>query len=427
MTTESNTPKWLRGLEYAEAYFPMEGRKQVTIKTTWPGVSISVIAGPRRYSSPAALAVWDEYKEVELAIVDMSKGEWSCLHPSRVGLAPGLARQFEPGRRPVAGWLPVALVREVVESIDRSVQYKELRAEGHFPERALSEARHSARWKRKRRQDYGDWRIEFADYDGNSGLYGGYRCRTSEGLPPWLERAAREAGWDPAHLSLRITADIYLCDESLDAQIRNMGYDLVRAEGVYSTRSWKGEYDFDPYDMNRPEPHSVLVDLSGPRDRPNRHWLTYVDKLWNVPTGMSKSTRRQWEHERRVYHAEHMAEWARKCVGDCPDIQPYHIFVEIMWRGDLVGAASCGGFEAEWRGAFDGGPTFEEQILEGASDLFDEAWRDAQDWAESAVEDAKAKAAEIVESIALLPEAAHRAVRDEFARKVITMNAKKEA
>jgi len=427
MTTESNNPEWLRGLEYAEAYFPMEGRKQVTIKTTWPGVSISVIAGPRRYSSPAALAAWDEYEEVELAIVDTSKGEWSCLHPSRVGLAPGLAKRFEPGRRPVAGWFPVALVHEVVESIDRSVRYKAMRAEGHSPKRALSGARHSAHWKLKRRQDYGDWRIEFTDFDSTSGPYGGYRCHTSEGLPPWLDRAAREAGWDPAHLSLRITADIDLCDESLDAQIRNMGYDLVKAEGVYSTRSWKGEYDFDPYDANRPEPHSVLVDLSGPRDRPNRHWLTYVDKLWNVPTGMSKSTRRQWEHERRVYHAKHMAEWAQKCLSN--HIRPYVIAVEVLWRGEVVGASGLGGCEAEWRGAFDGGPTFEEQILDVVEgyDLMAEAWNDAQGWAEKAVADAKAQAAEIIESIALLPEAAHRVVREEFDRKVITMNAKKEA
>ena len=427
MTTESNNPEWLRGLEYAEAYFPMEGRKQVTIKTTWPGVSISVIAGPRRYSSPAALATWDEYEEVELAIVDTSKGAWSCLHPSRVGLAPGLAKRFEPGRRPVAGWLPVALVREVVESIDRSVQYKELRAEGHSPQRALSGARHSVRAAERWANNYGDWCIESADFDCNSGPYGGYRCRTSEGLPPWLDRAAREAGWDPAHLSVSITASIDEWYEYIDDQIRNMGYDLVKAKGIYSSRLWRGEFEYDPYDANRPEPHSVLVDLSGPRDRSNRHWLTYTDKLWGVPTGMSKSTRRQWEHERRVFHAEAMAEWARKCVGDCPDIQPYHISVEIMWRGESVGEASCGGFEAEWRGAFDGGPTFEEQILDGATDLFDEAWSDAQGWAEAAVADAKAKAAEIIESIALLPEAAHRVVREEFDRKVITMNAKKEA
>ena len=303
-------------------------------------------------------------------------------------------------------------------------EYKRLRAEGRSPAEALRLARHTAEHKRAWARNYGDWKIEHADFDCNSGPYGGYRCRTS-GLPPWLEREAREAGWDPAHLSVYITADIDEWHEYIDDQIRNMGYDLVEAKGVYSTRSWKGEYDFDPYDLNKPEPHSVLVDLSGPRDRPNRHWLTYNDELWGVPTGLSKSALRQWEHERRVYHAEHMAEWARKCLSN--DIQPYHIIVEIMWRGESVGEASCGGFEAEWRGSFDAGPTFEEQILDGATDLFDEAWSDAQGWAEEAVSDAKAQAAAITESIALLPEAAHRAVRDEFDRKVITMNAKKEA
>ena len=304
-------------------------------------------------------------------------------------------------------------------------EYKRLRAEGWSPAGALRQARHTARAAERWANNYGDWCIESTDFDCNSGPYGGYRCRTSEGLPPWLEREARETGWDPAHLSIRITADVDEWHEFINDQIEGMGYDLVKAKGVYSTRSWKGEYDFDPYDANRPEEHSVLVDLSGPRDRPNRHWLTYTDDVWRKPTGLSKSALRQWEHERRVYHAERMAEWARKCLSD--DIQPYHIIVEVLWRGEVVGEASCGGYEAEWRGAFDGGPTFEEQILDGATDLFDEAWSDARGWAEEAVSDAKTQAAAIIESIALLPEAAHRVVREEFDRKVITMNAKKEA
>lgn len=305
-------------------------------------------------------------------------------------------------------------------------EYKRLRADGRNPTEATRMVRHTAEHKRAWAQNYGDWCIESADYDCNSGPYGGYRCRTSEGVPPWMEREAREAGWDPTHLSVRITASIDLWDESIADQIRNMGYDLVEARGIMRAFDWRGGFEYDPYDANRPEPHSVLVDLSGPGDRPNRHWLTYTDKLWGVPTGMSKSTRRQWEHERRVYHAEHMAEWARKCVGDCPDIQPHVIAVEVLWRGEVVGEASCHGFEAEWQGAFDGGPTFEEQILEGASDLFDEAWTDAQGWAEEAVSDAKAQAAAIIQSIALLPEAAHRVVREEFDHKVINI-AKKEA
>lgn len=305
-------------------------------------------------------------------------------------------------------------------------EYRRLRAQGWSPAEALRQARHTADSKREWANNYGDWCIESTEFDCNSGPYGGYRCRTSDGLPPWLESAAREAGWDPAHLSVYITADIDEWHEFINDQIEGMGYDLVKAKGIHLSRSWRGEFEYDPYELNKPEPHSVLVDLSGPQDRRvHRYWLTYNDTLGGTPTGLSKSALRQWEHERRVYHAEHMAEWARKCLSD--DIQPYHIIVEIMWRGESVGEASCGGYEAEWRGSFDGGPTFEEQILDGATDLFDEAWTDAQGWAEEAVADAKAKAAEIIESIALLPEAAHRVVREEFDRKVITMNAKKEA
>jgi len=305
-------------------------------------------------------------------------------------------------------------------------EYTRLRAEGRSPAEALRQARHSASRKARWAENYGDWKIESTDFDGNSGPYGGYKCRTSDGLPPWLDRAAREAGWDPAHLSVRVTADIDTWHEFIDEQIRAAGFDLVKAKGIYRSREWRGEFEYDPYNVNRPEPHSVLVDLSGPRDRPNRYWITYNDELWGVPTGMSKSGLRQWKHKRRIYHAEHMAEWARKCVGDSPDIQPYHIIVEILWRGEVVGEASCGGYEAEWKGPFDGGPTFEEQILDAATDLFDEAWSEAQGWAEEAVVGAKAQAAAIIESIALLPEAAHQVVRDQFDRKVINI-AKKEA
>lgn len=307
-------------------------------------------------------------------------------------------------------------------TIDKN-EYKRLRAEGWSPAGALQQARHTVRAAAFAADNYGGWKIEHADFDCNSGPYGGYQCRTSDGLPPWLEREAREAGWDPAHLSIRITADIDEWHEYIDEQIRGMGYDLVEAKGVYSSRKWRGEYDFD--DAARPEPHSVLVDLSSPRDRPNRHWITFTDKVWGKPTGLSKSALRQWEHERRVYHAKHMAEWARKCLSN--DIQPYAITVEVLWRGEVVGEASCGGYEAEWRGSFDSGPSFEEQLFDGVTELLDEAWHEAQGWAEAAVADAKSQAAEIIESIALLPEAAHQVVRDQFDRKVINMNAKKEA
>ena len=303
-------------------------------------------------------------------------------------------------------------------------EYKRLRAQGWSPAAALRQALHTASQRERYANNYGEWCIEGTEFDGNSGPYGGYRCRTSDGLPPWLEREAREAGWDPAHMSVRITADIDDWHESIQDQIRSMGFDLVEAKGVYSSRKWWGEYDFD-YDANRPEPHSVLVDLSGPRDRPNRYWLTHTDDLFGKPTGMSKSVEADWEHCSRVEQAEHTAEWARKCLSD--DIQLYHIIVEFLWRGEAVGQASCGGFDFEWRGSFDGGQSFEEQILDSATDLLREAWHEAQGWAEAAVADAKAQAAAIIESIALLPEAAHQVVRDQFDRKVINMNAKKEA
>lgn len=313
-------------------------------------------------------------------------------------------------------------------SIDTN-EYRRRRAEGWSPADALRFARSNARAEEKQRERYGEWCIEYTDFDGNSGPYGGYRCRTSEGLPAWLDRAAREAGWDPAHLSVRITADIDEWREFIDDQIRNMGLDLVKAKGVYDAHTRGDSRFIDAYELNKPEPHSVLVDLSGPRDRPDRYWITDNTKVWGKPSGMSKSVAADWEHRYRVRQAESMAEWARKCVGECPDIQPYAITVEVLWRGEVVGDAACGGFDMEYHGPFDGGLSFEAQILDAMTshDLLAEAWDNAQDWAEAAVAGAKSQAAAIIESIALLPEAAHQVVRDQFDRKVITMTAKKEA
>jgi len=268
------------------------------------------------------------------------------------------------------------------------------------------------------------WKIESTDFDSNSGPYGGYRCRTSEGLPSWLDRSAREVGWDPAHLSVRITADIDEWHETLEDQIRNMSFDLVEARGVERYRGW-GEMVYSHRDTNRPEPHSVLVDLSGPWRWSAFHWLTCSDKLWGKPTGMSKSVSLQWEHERRVFHAKAMAEYAQKVLDDI--IQNYCVTAEILWRGEVVGESALGGFEMEYHGPFDAGPSFEAQLLEAATDLLPGAWDEAESWAEAAVADAQSQAAEIIESIVLLPGAAHQVVRDEFDRKVISMNAKKEA
>ena len=308
-------------------------------------------------------------------------------------------------------------------------EYRRLRAKGYTPHSALRQARQAVAARVSRGIDYGDWSIESTDFDGDSGPYGGYRCRTSEGLPPWLDSAAREAGWDPAHLSIRITADIDERYGFINERITDSGLDLVKAEGVSRQRVWGGYSEFEHHDANRPEPHSVLVDLSGPRDRPDWYWITDNDKVWGKPTGMSQSVAVDWEHRYRVRQAKCMAEWAQKCVGDCPDIQPYAITAEVLWRGEVVGDGSCGGFEMEYTGPFDAGPSFEEQILDavGSNGLLSEAWDNSKDWAEAAVSVVKSQVVEIIGSIALMPEAAHQVVRDQFDRKVINMNAKKEA
>jgi hypothetical protein len=301
------------------------------------------------------------------------------------------------------------------------------------PENAL-------RWSKSLREqaddpDWADWDPEFLR--GTSVSYGPY-CNNevvfSQPLPPWLQTAAVEEDWDSAHLGVRV---VLSNDEWFSYPInaaQEQGFDVQKAE-EYQSGTYIGFDNIErDLELDRPERHSVLVDYSGPRDRSDYRWLTYEDDLCldRALRGMAKGPRVQVEFAERVANAEQMAEYLRDCCSD--DIRPYSVVVEVLWRGDVVGMASLGCCEM----------TYEQATGEVLMDcirgncLLDEAWDEAKQWAEDAVEIAKQwaedaveiakqQAARIVEETSLLPEASHKAVRRSMDARRLDMNKKETA
>jgi len=290
------------------------------------------------------------------------------------------------------------------------------------PENAL-------RWSKGDREqaddpDWADWEPKFLrDTSVSYGPYCNNEVVFSQPLPPWLQAVAVEGDWDPAHLGVRvILADDEWFSYPIDAA-QEQGFDVQKAE-EYRPGTYRGldniEYDREP---DRPERHSVLVDYSGPRDRSDYRWLTYEDDLCldRALRGMAKGPRAQVEFADRLANAVRMAEYLRDCCSE--DIRPYSVVVEVLWRGDVVGMASLGCCEMTYEQAT--GAVLMDCIR--SNGLLDEAWDEAKQWAEDAVEIAKQQAARIVEETSLLPEASHKAVRRSMDARRIDMNKKETA
>ena len=82
-------------------------------------ISLSIQAGKRLYCSPRVDGLEiNEYEEVELAI--LQKGVDGFPLPSALGVD-GFDSYFEPGnhRNPVAAYVPVAVVLELISALKR--------------------------------------------------------------------------------------------------------------------------------------------------------------------------------------------------------------------------------------------------------------------------------------------------------------------
>lgn len=215
--------------------------------------------------------------------------------------------------------------------------------------------------------------------------YGGWSCEIEP--DPALAAEIKAAGWEqgPEGLTFRVTLANDDWHESLMDQAHNQGFIMTR---------WSDDYD-------RPDHTSVKVDLSGPRDRPDRWWITTPED-WFKFEDMAAGPRRHLIDHRRREVAQAWANWARKVLRD--EVQSFVVMVDAFWQGKEVGGDSVGGAEMEtgWQG-----PPKEEVVSFIVDyDLLFEAWAGALRWREGAVEALQERAARLVEEAANLPPAA---------------------
>jgi hypothetical protein len=289
--------------------------------------------------------------------------------------------------------------------------FKRLRTENRHPllPRPAKEVMHeyrrqtsgtSAKWDAEK----ASWGLDFR-WSDRTKPYGGHVSTLTLNAED-----VRLRGFDPAHLTCKVTAAMGESYEPVQEEVRNMGYSVE---------------DAARHDENegRPSHESVRVDFSSPRDRPNYKWVTvgerdaryhYEGSAWK---GMARGVRAQVRHEVLLAAAKAQEAYVSEVFSEC--IQPYNVSVYVYWRGEEVGYANIAGCVCRGKAA-----EFADCLSD--HDLVGEALADAERWADGAVEEAKKRAAQIVNDIALLPERSIEVVRGQFKTATVT-NIRKEA
>jgi len=245
------------------------------------------------------------------------------------------------------------------------------------------------------------------DYTNRIRPYGGYVSDLTLDAD-----AVRALGFDPEHLTAKVTLGFDDLFETPADTLDNAGYEFEKQRDGHSGYGWEHHEDED-----RPTHESVKVDYSGPREYTNHHWVTLGQKeqryflCGNAWDGMSRGVRAQVRHERLLELNASMADYVAKWVGD--DIKNFNVGVAVYWRGEEVGTASLGGCEMDDARSSRALADEVADFLLG-NVLVDEALDEAVKWADEAVLDAQKRAAAIVEGIALLPERSIAAVRESF-------------
>ena len=246
------------------------------------------------------------------------------------------------------------------------------------------------------------WNLDFR-WSDRAGRYGGYVSTLTLDAED-----IRLRGFDPKHLTCKVTAAVSDWDESPQEAVEAMGYSVENASR------------FDEYE-GRPSHESVQVSFSAPRERPNPKWVTVGarDERWHYEgpawKGMGRGVKAQVRHEVLLAAAKAQGDY----VSDVCDgiIQTYDVSVHVYWRGEEVGHANVGGCQ---------GTDAEFANFVSESGLVEEALAEAERWADDAVADAQKRAARIVNDIALLPERSIEAVRGQFSMATVT-DIRKEA
>ena len=248
------------------------------------------------------------------------------------------------------------------------------------------------------------WNLDFR-WSDRAGRYGGQVSTLTLDAEDMRLR-----GFDPKHLTCKVTAAVSDRYETVQEEIENMGYSVENA---------------DRHDENegRPSHESVRVNFSGPRDRPDYKWVTvgardaryhYEGGAWK---GMARGVRAQVRHEVLLAAAKAQEAYVSDVFDD--SIQVYDVSVHVYWRGEEVGFTSIGGCECKGTDA-----EFADFVSDNG--LVEEALAEAERWADDAVADAQKRAAQIVNDIALLPERSIEVVRGQFRTATVT-NIRKEA
>lgn len=245
------------------------------------------------------------------------------------------------------------------------------------------------------------------DYTDRIKPYGGYVSDITLDAD-----AVRALGFDPEHLTARVTLAYEDYHETPADTMADQGFDFDKRRDGRSGYGWEHHEEED-----RPTHESVRVDYSGPRERSNYHWVTLREresKYWLCGpawAGMSRGVRAQVRHEVLLRVNEQQAEHVRAWCAD--EVKNFTVTVDVYWRGEEVGSTYLGGCEMD-------DSRRSRQIADDLADflldhaLVDEALDEAVKWADDAVRDAQQRAAAIVEGIALLPERSIAAVRDSF-------------
>jgi len=215
----------------------------------------------------------------------------------------------------------------------------------------------------------------------------------------------RERGFDPAYLTARVEAAVTDWPEDAADQIENIGF-TVEPGGDLDTRP-----THESVEAQFGERRSSRKWISLPASQ-HRWWLE--GPAWK---GMARGVQEQVRHEVIKAACEAQVEWVRDVMAE--RIVNHDVTVTVYWRGEPVGSASVGGCQFE-------GTSAEVSEVIDDNDLVEQALEEAERWADAAVRDAQRRAAEIVESIGLLPERSIEAVRATYRTASVT-NIRREA
>jgi hypothetical protein len=241
------------------------------------------------------------------------------------------------------------------------------------------------------------------DYNEKIKPYGGLSWEGP--LPDWIP----VEGMDRQHLKLRVEVAASDWYETVQESLDNMGFGL---------QAWDRYQTEDEALRHRPYVHAVAFNYAGPREKNEWYWV-YVKPQEIEGFGMSAGVAKGMDRHRRQTLQDAVLRARTESVVDHYDkvmnerVTNNDVKVRVLWRGRAVGDASLGGCELD--DSFEGrkNSSISHQVASFLLDngLINEAVASAESWADSEVDNIKARAGKLTESVALLPERSHAVIK----------------